>query len=46
MATFFTVPRSERRRIFKSMQVAGRPDRIKDFLQIFTAAKAEGKANP
>ncbi len=46
MATFFTAPRDDRKRIFKSMQVAGTPDRIKDFLQIFTATKAEGKANP
>jgi DNA-binding HxlR family transcriptional regulator len=46
MATFFTAPRDDRKRIFKSMQVAGTPDRIKAFLKIFTATKVEGKANP
>ncbi len=46
MATFFTAQRHDRKRIFKSMQVAGTPGRIKDFLQIFTIPKVEGKIKP
>lgn len=43
MATFFTVPRADRERIFKSMQVAGIPESIKDFLKTFGVLGVEKK---
>jgi DNA-binding HxlR family transcriptional regulator len=43
MAAFFTAPREDRKRIFKSMHVVGKSNRINDFLLIFGILKAERK---
>jgi DNA-binding HxlR family transcriptional regulator len=46
MATFITVPRDNREDIFESMRVAGVPERIKEFREIFGVPDIEEKTNP
>jgi DNA-binding HxlR family transcriptional regulator len=45
MATFITVPRNDRKEIFESLRVAGKPEQIKEFRKIFGVPDTEGKAN-
>ena len=45
MATFITVPRDERERIVKTMEVTGIPEQIEEFLKIFGVPDVGGKTN-